>query len=132
LERFIRKKLIREKVVEKEVHVADVPIEKAKVYRLPDGTVFDTFAGTLVKGEMKTSLSPQSNILLKLFVRTSNYQVTAEEIDLRLWNGKGSKEQFRTAMSRLRKDLKEVLSPLTVRNEGGIYELKNPHSIEGS
>ena len=132
LERFIRKKLIREKVVEKEVHVADVPIEKAKVYRLPDGTVFDTFAGTLVKGEMKTSLSPQSNILLKLFVRTSDYQVTAEEIDLSLWNGKGSKEQFRTAMSRLRKDLKEVLSPLTVRNEGGVYELKNPHSIEGS
>ena len=128
MERFIKKMLVREK----EVHVADVPIEKAKVYRLPDGTVFDTFAGTLVKGEMKTSLSPQSNILLKLFVRTSNYQVTAEEIDLRLWNGKGSKEQFRTAMSRLRKDLKEVLSPLTVRNEGGIYELKNPHSIEGS
>ena len=90
LERFIRKKLIREKVVEKEVHVADVPIEKAKVYRLPDGTVFDTFAGTLVKGEMKTSLSPQSNILLKLFVRTSDYQVTAEEIDLRLWIGKGT------------------------------------------
>lgn len=128
MERFIKKMLVREK----EVHVADVPIEKAKVYRLPDGTVFDTFAGTLVKGEMKTSLSPQSNILLKLFVRTSNYQVTAEEIDLRLWNGKGSKEQFRTAMSRLRKDLKEVLSPLTVRNEEGIYELKNPHSIEGS
>ena len=132
LERFVRKKLIREKVVEKEVHVADVPIEKAKVYRLPDGTVFDTFAGTLAKGELKTSLPPQSVILLKLFVRTSDYQVTAEEIDLRLWNGKGSKEQFRTAMSRLRKDLKEVLSPLTVRSEGGIYELKNPHSIEGS
>ena len=132
LERLVQKIFVREKVVEKEVHVADVPIEKAKVYRLPDGTVFDTFAGTLVKGEMKTSLSPQSNILLKLFVRTSNYQVTAEEIDLRLWNGKGSKEQFRTAMSRLRKDLKEVLSPLVIQNEGGIYELKNPHSIEGS
>ena len=132
LECFVRKKLIREKVVEKEVHVADVPIEKAKVYRLPDGTVFDTFAGTLVKGGLKTSLPPQSAILLKLFVRTSDYRATAEEIDIRLWNGKGSKEQFRTAMSRLRKDLKEVLSPLTVRSEGGIYELKNPHSIEES
>ena len=41
LERFIRKKLIREKVVEKEVHVADVLIEKAKIYQLPDGTVFE-------------------------------------------------------------------------------------------
>lgn len=130
LERFIRKKLIREKVVEKEVHVADVPIEKAKIYQLPDGTVFDTFAGTLVRGREKTSLSPQSNILLKLFVRTSDYQVTAEEIDLRLWNGKGSKEQLRNAISRLRKEMKTVLSTLIIQNEGGIYELKNPHSIE--
>ena len=129
LERFFRKKLIREKVVEKEVHVADVPIEKAKVYQLPDGTVFDTFAGTLVRGEEKTSLSPQSVNLLKLFVRTSRYRVTAEEIDSHLWNGKGSKEQLRNAISRLRKEIKAVLSTLTIQNEGGIYELKNPHSI---
>ena len=132
LERLVRKKLVREKVVEKEVHVADVPIEKAKVYRLPDGTLFDTFAETLVLGEEKTSLSPQSVKLLKLFVRTSDFQATVEEIDMRLWYGKGSKEQLRTAMFRLRKDLKAVHSPLDVRNEGGIYELKNPHSIEES
>lgn len=130
LERFIRKKLIREKVVEKEVHVADVPIEKAKVYQLPDGTVFDTFAGTLVRGEGKTSLSPQSVNLLKLFVRTSDYRATAEEIDSHLWNGKGSKEQLRNAISRLRKEMKSVQSTLNIQNEGGIYELKNPHFIE--
>ena len=93
LERFIRKKLIREKVVEKKVHVADVPIEKAKVYRLPDETVFDTFAGTLVRGKEKTSLSPQSVNLLKLFVRTTDFQATVEDIDSRLWYGKGSKER---------------------------------------
>ncbi len=130
LERFVRKKLIREKVVEKEVHVADVPIEKAKIYQLPDGTVFDTFAGTLVRGEVKTFLSPQSVNLLKLFVRTTDFQATAEEIGLHLWNGKGSKEQLRNAISRLRKEMKTVLSTLTIQNEGGIYELKNPHSIE--
>ena len=128
MERFIKKTLVREK----EVHVADVPIEKAKVYRLPDGTVFDTFAGTLVRGEEKTSLSPQSVNLLKLFVRTSHYRATAEEIDSCLWYGKGSKEQLRTAIFRLRKDLKAVHSPLVIQNEGGIYELKNPHSIEDS
>lgn len=126
MERFIKKTLVREK----QVHVADVPIEKAKVYRLPDGTVFDTFAGTLVRGEEKTSLSPQSVNLLKLFVRTSHYRATAEEIDSCLWYGKGSKEQLRTAIFRLRKDLKAVHSPLVIQNEGGIYELKNPHSIE--
>ena len=130
LERFIRKKLIREKVVEKEVHVADVPIEKAKIYQLPDGTVFDTFAGTLVRGMEKTSLAPQAVNLLKLFVRTSDYRVTAEDRDSHLWNGKGSKEQLRNAISRLRKEMKTVLSTLTIQNEGGIYELKNPHSIE--
>ena len=128
MERFIRKKLVREK----EVHVADVPIEKAKVYRLPDGTVFDTFAGTLVRGEENTSLSPQSVNLLKLFVRTTDFQATVGEIDSRLWYGKGSKEQLRTAIFRLRKDLKAVHSPLVIQNEGGIYELKNPHSIEES
>ena len=128
MERFIKKTLVREK----QVHVADVPIEKAKVYRLPDGTVFDTFAGTLVRGEEKTSLSPQSVNLLKLFVRTSHYRATAEEIDSCLWYGKGSKEQLRTAIFRLRKDLKAVHSPLVIQNEGGIYELKNPHSIEDS
>lgn len=132
LVRYIRKKLIREKVVEKEVHVADVPIEKAKVYQLPDGTVFDTFAGTLVRGKERTSLSPQSVNLLKLFVRTSDYRATAEEIDSHLWNGKGSKEQLRTAIFRLRKDLKATHSSLDIQNEGGIYELKNPHSIECS
>ena len=126
MERFIKKKLVREK----EVHVADVPIEKAKVYRLPDGTVFDTFAGTLVRGEEKTSLSPQSVNLLKLFVRTTDFQATVEDIDSRLWYGKGSKEQLRSAIFRLRKDLKAVHSPLVIQNEGGIYELKNPHSIE--
>ena len=128
MERFIKKKLVREK----EVHVADVPIEKAKVYRLPDETVFDTFAGTLVRGEEKTSLSPQSVYLLKLFVRTSHYRATTEEIDSRLWYGKGSKEQLRTAIFRLRKDLKAVHSALVIQNERGIYELKNPHSIEES
>lgn len=126
MERFIKKKLVREK----EVHVADVPIEKAKVYRLPDETVFDTFAGTLVRGEEKTSLSPQSVNLLKLFVRTADFQATVEDIDSRLWYGKGSKEQLRSAIFRLRKDLKAVHSPLVIQNEGGIYELKNPHSIE--
>lgn len=126
LERFIKKKLVREK----EVHVADVPIEKAKVYRLPDGTVFDTFAGTLVRGKEKTSLSPQSVNLLKLFVRTTDFQATVEDIDSRLWYGKGSKEQLRSAIFRLRKDLKAVHSPLVIQNEGGIYELKIPHSIE--
>lgn len=128
MERFIKKMLVREK----EVHVADVPIEKAKVYRLPDGTVFDTFAGTLVRGEEKTSLSPQSVNLLKLFVRTADFQAAVEEIDSRLWYGKGSKEQLRTAIFRLRKDLKAVHSALVIQNEGGIYELKNPHSIEES
>ncbi len=126
MERFIKKMLVREK----EVHVADVPIEKAKVYRLPDGTVFDTFAGTLVRGEEKTFLSPQSVNLLKLFVRTADFQAAVEEIDSRLWYGKGSKEQLRTAIFRLRKDLKAVHSALVIQNEGGIYELKNPHSIE--
>lgn len=130
LEYLIQKKFIHEKVVEKEVHVADVPIERAKIYQLPDGIIFDTLAGTLTQEEVISVLAPQSVNLLKLFLRSSDKRVSVEEIDLELWRGNGTKDQLRNAISRLRKDLKKVGSTLIIQNERGIYELKNYHSIE--
>lgn len=130
LEYLIQKKFVHEKVVEKEVHVADVSIERAKIYQLPDGTIFDTLAGTLTQEEAISVLAPQSVNLLKLFLRSSDKSVSVEEIDLELWRGKGTKDQLRNAMFRLRKDLKKVGSTLVIQNDKGIYELKNSHSIE--
>lgn len=130
LEYLIQKKFVREKLVKKEVHVADVSIEKAKIYQLPDGSIFDTLAGTLVRGEEKTSLSPQSVNLLKIFLRRPDKRVSIEEIDLELWRGKGTKDQLRNAISRLRKDLKIVGANLFIQNEKGNYELKCSHFIE--
>ena len=130
LEYLIQKKFIHEKVVEKEVHVADVSIERAKIYQLPDGIIFDTLAGTLTQEEVISVLAPQSVNLLKLFLRSSDKRVSVEEIDLELWRGNGTKDQLRNAISRLRKDLKKVGSTLIIQNERGIYELKNYHSIE--
>ena len=130
LEYLIQKKFIHEKVVEKEVHVADVSIERAKIYQLHDGIIFDTLAGTLTQEEVISVLAPQSVNLLKLFLRSSDKRVSVEEIDLELWRGNGTKDQLRNAISRLRKDLKKVGSTLIIQNERGIYELKNYHSIE--
>ena len=130
LEYLIQKKFIHEKVVEKEVHVADVSIERAKIYQLPDGIIFDTLAGTLTQEEVISVLAPQSVNLLKLFLRSSDKRVSVEEIDLELWRGNRTKDQLRNAISRLRKDLKKVGSTLIIQNERGIYELKNYHSIE--
>ena len=130
LEYLIQKKFIHEKVVEKEVHVADVSIERAKIYQIPDGIIFDTLAGTLTQEEVISVLAPQSVNLLKLFLRSSDKRVSVEEIDLELWRGNGTKDQLRNAISRLRKDLKKVGSTLIIQNERGIYELKNYHSIE--
>lgn len=130
LEYLIQKKSIHEKVVEKEVHVADVSIERAKIYQLPDGIIFDTLAGTLTQEEVISVLAPQSVNLLKLFLQSSDKRVSVEEIDLELWRGNGTKDQLRNAISRLRKDLKKVGSTLIIQNERGIYELKNYHSIE--
>ena len=121
---------VKEKVVEKEIHLADVSLEKAKLYRLPDGILFDTLACSLRKGDSVHNISPQSVNLLKLFLRNDSHRISAEEIDKGLWNGKGSTDQLRNAIYRLRKDLKSAGSVLTIQNINGVYELKSPHFIE--
>ena len=126
---FLRK-LVTEKVIEKEIHLADVPLEKAKLYKLPDGILFDTLDCSLRKEDSVHNISPQSVNLLKLFLRKDFHQISAEEIDKELWNGKGSNDQLRNAIYRLRKDLKSAGSVLTIQNINGAYELKTPHFIE--
>ena len=128
LERFLQKKLVRKEVVEREIHVADVVIEKAKIYQLPDGSLFDSFSGTLTKDGMTKQLPPQSAILLKQFLRKENHCLTSSEIEHELWNGRGSTDQLRQAIQRLRRDLKAVSSDVVIKNVSGDYELKLPIS----
>ena len=73
LEDFFRRKFVKDKIVEKEIHVADVTIDKAKIYHLPDESLFDSFAGTITKGDLIHTLLPQSSLLLKLFLRKENH-----------------------------------------------------------
>lgn len=126
LEKFFRRKLVKEKVVEREIHVADVAITQAKVYQLPGGSLFDSLAGTLKKGEIINTLPPQSVILLRLFLRKENHHLSSAEIEQELWNGNGSIDKLHKAMQRLRADLKKVSSEVVIKNVNGDYELKSP------
>lgn len=124
IEQFIKRKFVKEKVVEREVHVADVKIEKAQTFLLPDGSVFDSFECTLTKGEQQHKFSNQASILLKLFLRKDNHRLSSADIDQELWNGKGTADQLYKAIQRLRVGLKKVTSELEIKNENGNYELK--------
>lgn len=120
LERFFRRKFIKER----EVHVADVKIEKAQTFLLPDGSVFDFFAGTLKKDASIYTLTPQSAALLKLFLRKENHCLSSADIDQGLWNGKGTTDQLYKAIQRLRTELKKITSELEIKKQNGNYELK--------
>ena len=61
---------------------------------LADGTILDSEKGILTNGEKTRQLRPQVIVLLKLFLRTENYRLTAEEIDKELWQGKGKPNQL--------------------------------------
>ena len=120
LERFFRRKFIKER----EVHVADVKIEKAQTFLLPDGSVFNSHESKLTKNGQEYKLSNQSSILLRLFLRKENHRLSPVDIDQELWNGKGTTDQLYKAIQRLRVGLKKVTSELEIKNENGNYELK--------
>ena len=124
LEQFSRRKFVKEKVIEREVHVADVKIEKAQTFLLPDGSVFDSLESKLTKDGQEYKLSNQSSILLKLFLRKENLCLSPADIDQELWNGKGTTDQLYKAIQRLRIGLKKVTSELEIKNVNGNYELK--------
>ena len=134
LELLVRRKLTFEKViekeiiVEKEVHIADVQIDKAEIFKLPDGTLFDSFAKSLSRGGILHNIQPQSVSLLKLFLSKNSYKVTSEEIGWELWKDKREKVKFYSAIRRLRNDLKAVKSDLIISCTDGVYELKSPIS----
>ena len=124
MEKFFRRKLVKEKVIEREVHVADVKIEKAQTFLLPDGSVFNSLESKLAKDGQEYKLSNQSSILLKLFLRKENLCLSPADIDQELWNGKGTTDQLYKAIQRLRIGLKKVTSELEIKNVNGNYELK--------
>ncbi len=132
IERLVRKIFVCEKVVEKEIHVADVKIDNAKIFLLPDGCLFDSFSGVLSKGEFSRQLPPQSIILLKLFLRKENHSLSSLEIEQELWDGKGSADRLHKAIQRLRAELKKVSSEIAINNINGDYELKSSISSNKS
>ena len=124
VEAYFRRKFVSEKVVEKEIHVADVTIDKAMVYRLSETILFDSFAGTLMSGDTTYTLTPQSSLLLKLFLRKENHRLSPEEIMQELWKGNATSDQMYKVIQRLRKELQKASSEIVIKNVNGDYELK--------
>ena len=114
----------KEVIVEKKIHVADVAIDKAQVYELPGGGLFDSFSGTVTKGDFVHKFPPQSALLLRLFLRTKNHLLSTAEIEQELWNGNGSTDKIHKVIQRLRVELKKVSPDLVIKNINGKYELK--------
>ena len=122
----------KEVIVEKEIYMVDVQMNKVGIFHLPDGTVFDSFVGTLTKDGVQQRLQPQSVSLLKLFLRKEDRQVTSDEICMKLWGDTGYADRLRSAISRLRNDFKAVKSELFVSCSCGVYELEFPISSKDS
>ena len=118
----------KEVIVEKEIYMVDVQMNKVGIFHLPDGTVFDSFVGTLTKDGVQQRLQPQSVSLLKLFLRKEDRLVTSDEICMTLWGDTGYADRLRSAISRLRNDFKAVKSELVVNCSYGVYELIFPIS----
>lgn len=144
LEIWVRRKMTNEKIiektveiekeviVEKKIHLTDVTMDKAQIFELPDGTIFDAFAGILEKDGLQQRLQPQSVSLLKLFLKEKNHQVSSDNICLKLWGDVSHTERLYSAIRRLRNDLKKVKSELFIESSYGVYELKSPISSQKS
>ena len=122
----------KEVIVEKEIYMVDVQMNKVGIFHLPDGTVFDSLVGTLTKDRVQQRLQPQSVSLLKLFLRKEDRQVTSDEICMKIWGDTGYADRLRSAISRLRNDFKAVKSELVVNCSSGMYELIFPISSKDS
>lgn len=124
LESFIQRRLVKVEIMEKEIHVANISVDKAKIYYLPDGSWFEASECTLKKGELTHLLPPQSALLLKLFLRKEDLYLSHAEIDEGLWNGKGTIDNIHKVIQRLRAELRKASSDLNIKNVNGGYELK--------
>lgn len=135
---FLRQKLVKKEtvihiqekkiIVERKMHLEE-EAGPTGLYELADGTILDSEKGTLTNGEKTRQLRPQVIILLKFFLQSKNYRLTAEEIMKELWQGKGNPNQLYAVIHRLRESL-EGISSLVVEYKDEHYCLKMPHSIE--
>ena len=108
---FLRQRLVKKEIVvciqekkiivERKMHLEE-EAGQTGLYELADGTILDSEKGILTNGEKTRQLRPQVIVLLKLFLRTENYRLTAEEIDKELWQGKGKPNQLYGVIHHLR------------------------------
>ncbi|MBR0042929.1 MAG: winged helix-turn-helix domain-containing protein [Bacteroides sp.] len=121
----IKAEWVKRKFLHREIiHVADAKLEKSKIYLLNENVKFDTLNRSLTNDNATYKLTPQSVVLLTLFIRATEHKLSTEEISKEMWHGNASKEQIYTAIRRLRKELTKASNHIHIDNLNGIYYLK--------
>lgn len=131
--RFREKEIVieeKEVIVEKEIHVADVKTEKVEIYKLEDGTSFDSIKKVLHNGDKEKNVVPQIANLLTLFLKAENLCLTEDQIYREMWSGDRDSGRLSTLISRLRKTLEGISSLIVFYDNKGTYQLKMPDSID--
>ena len=86
------------------VYVADAGLREADLYRLAEDITYDVMGRTIWRGGESVRLAPQAATLFLQFLHAKEHSITSDDINRRLWNGKGSKNGIHAAVKRLPND----------------------------
>lgn len=132
VERIYRWRKLRqkEKVEEDTRPVVVVATEQPHLYQLEQNTFFDAERMELKKKKKITKFTPQTAVLLELFLLAENHKLSAEEISKELWpDGSGNQVRIYKLLHRLRQLLEE-LTTIQIECKRGTCYLIIPHFIE--
>ena len=118
-----------EEVEQEGLPVIVMAAEQSPVYQLEEHTFFYVERMELIKQEQVVKLTPQTAILLEMFLQAEGCTLSTLLISGTLWpDGSGTQERIHTLIRRLRKILGELTS-LQIKSEKDAYHLIIPHFI---
>lgn len=118
-----------EEVEQEGLPVIVMAAEQSPVYQLEEHTFFYVERMELIKQEQVVKLTPQTAILLEMFLQAEGCTLSTLLISGTLWpDGSGTQERIHTLIRRLRKILGELTS-LQIKFKKDAYHLIIPHFI---
>ena len=118
-----------EKTGQENLPVIVVNPGQSPVYQLEEYAFFDVERMRLIKQEQVVKLTPQTAILLEMFLQAEGHTLSTSVMSETLWpDGSGTQERIHTLIRRLRKLLGELTS-LQIKFKKDAYHLTIPHFI---